>query len=112
MKGEKWLSVNGRRLPDDEWVIVGAESYKAAERITQARSTTIPEIPPIGENVFTGSASITVSVENMPPVLASRILNLMNGVIGILRSGQDPSILAEGWKHIDARAHRANPPQP
>lgn len=104
MAGAAWLKVNGKALADDAPVIVGASTYLAGERINAARETSIPDIPPVDDNIFTGSATIRISVENMPPVLASRILNLMDAVVSILRAGNPPEILVEGWRHIDTTA--------
>lgn len=85
-------------------MIVGCSSYAAGERISHALHTSIPELLLPGSNLFTESSTVAISVTNMPPVLAARILSLETAIIAIIRRGADPSILVEAWEHIDRKA--------
>jgi len=106
MAGDRWLAVNGMALSADEPVTVGCSSYAAGERISHAFDTSIPELLLPGANLFTDSSTVKISVTNMPPVLAVRILSLEAAIISILRGGADPSILVDAWGHIDQKSKR------
>lgn len=101
MKGSIWLTRNGRILADREPVDVGSSTYHAGERVNCGVSTSIPDIPAVDGNIFTGSATISISVENMPPMLAARILNLTTSIASILRGGHDLSAFEAGWRAPD-----------
>lgn len=104
--GDRWTAVDGHTLSDDEAVEVGGTTYLAGSRISMAFSSSIPELLRSGDNLFTQSSTVKISVTNMPPVLAARILHLETAIMLILRTGADPSKLVEAWGYIDEKAKR------